>query len=35
MVDHIDSDIEEETPEERQKRVKREKMEEDGFTLVT
>jgi hypothetical protein len=35
MVDHIDSEVEEETSVERLKRIKREKMEEDGFTLVT
>lgn len=35
MCDHIDSEDEDETPEEKTKRVARETMEEDGFTLVT
>lgn len=35
MVDHIDSEVDEETPEEKQKREHKEMMEQDGFTLVT
>ncbi len=35
MVDYIDSEVEEETPEERQRREHKEMMEQDGFTLVT
>lgn len=34
MVDVIDSEEEEETPEQALKRQKRELMEADGFTLV-